>query len=59
MDRNPGKNTEYAYKKGIPFVVFVGEKEISAKELELKNLKTGKAVKLKFSEISKVAELVK
>src|SRR3989344_507481 len=59
MDRNPGKNTEYAYKKGIPFVVFVGEKEISAKELELKNLKTGKTVKVKFSEIGKVAELVK
>ena len=59
MDRNPGKNTEYAYKKGIPFVVFVGEKEISAKELELKNLKTGKTVKVKFSEIGKVAELMK
>ena len=59
MDRNPSKNVEYANKKGIPFVAFVGEKEISAKELELKNLKTGKAVKVKFSEIDRVAELVK
>ena len=59
MGRNPSKNTEYADKKGIPFVAFIGEKEISAKEFELKNLKTGKAVKLKFSEIGKVAEVLK
>ena len=59
MQRSPSKNVEYANKKEIPFVAFVGEKEISAKELELKNLKTGKAIKVKLSEISKIAELVK
>jgi histidyl-tRNA synthetase len=59
MARSPSKNMEYANKKGIAFAAFVGEKELSAKEFELKNLKTGKAIKVKFSEIGKVAELVK
>lgn len=35
------KQMEYADRKGIPFVIFVGEEEISSNTLKVKNMKTG------------------
>ncbi len=57
MQRSLSKNMEYASKKGIPFVAIIGENELKAKELTVKNLSTGKQEKIKFSELEKIREL--
>ncbi len=57
MQRSIGKNIEYASKRGIPFVAIVGDNELKAKELTVKNLETGKQEKIKFSELEKIREL--
>lgn len=57
MQRSLSKNIEYAAKRGIPFVALVGENELKAKELTVKNLETGKQEKIKFSELAKIREL--
>lgn len=57
MQRSLSKNMEYASKKGIPFVAIIGENELKAKELAVKNLATGKQEKIKFSELQKIREL--
>lgn len=38
----PGKAMEYANAMNIPYVVFVGEEEISKKKYKLKNMQSGK-----------------
>ena len=56
--RGISKNLDYANKLGIPFVAILGEKELKAKELTLKKMKTGKEKKVKFAELKKLQELV-
>ena len=58
MQRSLSKNMEYASKKGIPLVAIIGENELKAKELTVKNLETGKQEKVKLSELEKIKELV-
>ncbi|MBI2656102.1 histidine--tRNA ligase [Candidatus Woesearchaeota archaeon] len=40
-DRGPSKNLEYANSLGIPFVLFVGKKELQENKLKLRDMKTG------------------
>lgn len=42
LGRGISKNLDYANSMGIPFVLFVGEKELKQKKVKLKNMKTGK-----------------
>ncbi len=42
MNRNVGKNIEYANTMGIPFVLFVGSDEIKRKKFKLRDMNTGK-----------------
>lgn len=56
--RGISKNLDYANRLGIPFVVIIGEKELKAKQFTLKEMKTGKEKKLKFSNLKKLVELV-
>lgn len=53
MSRNIGKNLEYANSLGIPFVVFVGEKELKAKKVKIRDMKTGKEKLLGVKEVVK------
>jgi histidyl-tRNA synthetase len=41
MDRGISKNLEYASVTGIPYVVFVGRKELDAGKLKLRDMRTG------------------
>jgi len=57
LERSPSKNLYYASRKGIEFVVVLGEKEFGKKEFNLKNMKTGKEEKFGFSELEKLKEV--
>ncbi len=54
MQRSLGKNLEFAQKRGIPFVGILGEDELKAKELTLKELSTGKQTKVPFSKLEEL-----
>ncbi len=53
MGRSMKKQLEYINSSGIPFVIFIGEKEFKEKLFTLKNMKTGKQKKLTLDEIIK------
>ncbi|MBS3117532.1 histidine--tRNA ligase [Candidatus Woesearchaeota archaeon] len=42
IGRGVSKNLDYAHKMNIPYVVFVGEKEISSKKYKLRDMQSGK-----------------
>ena len=50
-DRGPSKNLEYANSLGIPFVLFVGKKELQENKLKLRDMKTGNEEMLSLFEI--------
>ncbi len=41
-DKGPSKNLEYANSLGIPYVAFVGKKELEENKIKLRDMKTGK-----------------
>ncbi len=41
MERGISKNLDYANSLGIPFVVFIGKKELEQKKVKLKNMDSG------------------
>jgi histidyl-tRNA synthetase len=51
MGRDIRKQMEYANSTGIPFALFVGEKELKEKKFTLKDMRTGKEKKIKIEEI--------
>ena len=53
MGRSLGKQMDYANKKEIPIVVFVGEKEIKMSKVKIRDMKTGKEVSAKIEDIAK------
>lgn len=42
MERGVSKNLDYANALNIPFVIFIGEKELKKKKIKLRDMKTGK-----------------
>ncbi len=42
MERGISKNLNYANSMGIPYVIFIGEKELKEKKVKLRDMKTGK-----------------
>jgi histidyl-tRNA synthetase len=49
MNKNVGKNLDYANKMKIPFVGILGENELKQNKIKIKNMKTGEE-KLVFIE---------
>ncbi|MDP4012359.1 MAG: histidine--tRNA ligase [Candidatus Nanoarchaeia archaeon] len=56
LGRNIGKNLDYANTQGIPFVIFAGEKELKAKKLKLKDMKSGKE---QLSDLDSIIKTIK
>ncbi len=52
--RKPEKQLKTALKRGIPYAVFIGEKELSANKYSFKDLAASKESTLSLEEISKV-----
>ena len=40
-DKGPSKNLEYANSLGIPYVIFVGKKELQENKIKLRDMKSG------------------
>ncbi len=53
IGRKPTKNLKYAQSLGIPYVLFVGEKELRAKKFKLKNMHTGAEVSCTIEQLLK------
>lgn len=51
MGRSISKNLDYADKLGIGFVVIVGERDLEAGELTLKNMRTSEETKISLDEL--------
>ena len=51
MDRGPSKNLEYANSLGIPYVVFVGKKELEGNKVKLRDMVSGKEEILEIDEV--------
>ncbi len=54
MDRGISKNLDYADKLKIPFTLIIGKKELKAKKVNLKDMKSGKERLLKIEEVIKL-----
>ncbi len=52
-DKGPSKNLEYANSLSIPYVIFVGKKELSQNKVKLRDMKTGKEEILELNDIIK------
>ena len=50
-DKGISKNLEYANSLGIPYVLFVGKKELSEGKVKLRDMKTGKQLMVKVEEV--------
>ncbi|MAG91934.1 histidine--tRNA ligase [Candidatus Woesearchaeota archaeon] len=53
MDRGPSKNLEFANSLGIPYVVFVGKKELEDNKLKLRDMKSGKEELMSIDDVIK------
>lgn len=53
MEKGISKNLDYANAYGIPYVIFIGEKELALGKLKLRDMKTGKEEMLTVEEIIK------
>lgn len=53
MMRNIAKNLQNVTRRGIPFVIIVGEDELNNKELTIKDMKRKKQKRIKFSDLEK------
>ncbi len=49
--KGPSKNLEYANSLGIPFVLFVGKKELQENKLKLRDMKSGEEKVINLDEI--------
>ena len=53
MGRGISNNLSYANSMGIPYVIFVGKRELKEKKFKLRDMKSGKEKMLKLEEIPK------
>ena len=53
MGKGPSKNLEYANSLGIPYVAFVGRKELEENKIKLRDMKTGEEEMLSPSDVVK------
>ena len=53
MEKGPSKNLEYVNSLGIPYVIFVGKKELEEGKLKLRDMKSGKEEMMNIDELIK------
>ncbi len=53
QNKGISKNLSYANKLNVPYVLFIGEKELKAKKVKLRDMKTGKEKLMTAAEIIK------
>ncbi len=53
IGRGISKNLDYANKLGIPYVIFIGEEELSKKSVKIKNMQSGKETTVRISGLAK------
>ena len=51
QEKGPSKNLEYANSLGIPYVIFVGKKELQENKVKLRDMKSRKEEILEFGEL--------
>lgn len=56
MQRNIGKNMQYADTKKVPIVLFLGEDELQKKSVKLRDMKTGEEKLFPLSPLKKLTE---
>ncbi|MFH1331838.1 MAG: histidine--tRNA ligase [archaeon] len=54
MERGISKNLEYANSLNIPYVIFIGKKELKKKKIKLRDMKTGKEKLLTVKDAIKI-----
>ncbi len=52
LGKGISKNLDYVNSQGIPFAIFVGQKELEKEVVKLKNMKTGEEKELKIEDAS-------
>lgn len=57
-DKGPSKNLEYANSLGIPFVLFVGKKELQENKLKLRDMKSGEEEMMSVENLIKKLKIV-
>ncbi|MCL2756436.1 MAG: histidine--tRNA ligase [Firmicutes bacterium] len=58
-DGRVGKAMEYADKGRIPFVVIIGEKEITSEKISVKNMRDGKSVEFGIKDAEKIRNTIR
>jgi histidyl-tRNA synthetase len=58
MQRNISKNLEYANKKGIPYAIILGPRELQAKQFKLRNMESGEELLIGLNELEKLKEIL-
>ena len=53
LDKSPSKNLEYANSLGIPYVVFVGKKELQDNKVKLRDMRSGKEEMMSINDVVK------
>ena len=53
MDKCISKNLDYANKKGIPLVIFIGQEELKKKKVKLRDMQSGKEENLAMTSVIK------
>ncbi|MBR9706627.1 histidine--tRNA ligase [Candidatus Pacearchaeota archaeon] len=57
--KKPSKALEYANSYNIPYVIFLGDKEVKSKKIKIKDMKTGKEQALSNTQLTKFLEKLK
>ncbi len=58
MQRNISKNLEYANKRGIPYAIILGPRELQAKQFKLRNMESGEERLIGLDELEKLKEIL-
>lgn len=59
LDKKLKKSLDYANKENIPYVIILGEDEITSQEFKLKDMNNNKEFVIKMNELKKVKEIIK
>ncbi len=55
--RSFSNQLKYANSRGVPYVIIIGEKELSSGKVKLRNMKTGKEELIRIADSEKIADI--
>ena len=58
MQRGISKNLDYAGKKGIPYTIIIGQKELQKNCFKLRDMESGEEKLIKIGELEKLKEII-